>query len=194
MRRGGRRSTRRHGSRGGGGSWAGACAKARRGLKHRLCQPVAPLTTLRHPYKGIISLKRYQECECRRRARLRCSVYHVEWYGGVAARRRDLAAVMVMERLADFVSKSLEGGEAPAPPPEPGDDEADEEVDITALEDKAPPAKRPRNWLLSPPPHPPPPACKRDPDDDDDSKHGNLLNLPTIFTKLLSKTAKDCFL
>lgn len=101
----------------------------------------------------------------------------------MAARRRDHAAVMVMERLADFVSKSLEGGEAPAPPPEPGDDDADEEVDITALEDKAPPAKRPRNWLLSPPPHPPPPACKRDPDDDDDNKHGNfyIIQLPIIF-------------
>ncbi|KAF9801548.1 hypothetical protein SFRURICE_015042 [Spodoptera frugiperda] len=79
---------------------------------------------------------------------------------------------MVMERLADFVSKSLEGGEAPAPPPEPGDaDDADDvEVDITELEDKAPPPKRPRNWLLSPvPAH----HCKREqpPDDDDDHRH-----------------------
>ncbi|OWR52216.1 short stature homeobox protein 2-like [Danaus plexippus] len=75
---------------------------------------------------------------------------------------------MVMERLADFVSKSLEGGEAPAPPPEPGDHEdMDEEVDITALEDKAPPAKRPRNWLVSPLPVQ---NYKRD-DDDDDHKH-----------------------
>lgn len=76
---------------------------------------------------------------------------------------------MVMERLADFVSKSLEGGEAPAPPPEPGDtDDVDEEVDITALEEKAPPPKRPRNWLLSPVPvqH-----YKRE-EDDDDHKHG----------------------
>ncbi|XP_041975778.1 short stature homeobox protein 2-like [Aricia agestis] len=72
---------------------------------------------------------------------------------------------MVMERLADFVSKSLEGGEAPAPPPEPGEvDEAEEDVDITALE-VPPPAKRPRNWLLSPLPH-----CKRE-DDDDEHKH-----------------------
>lgn len=80
---------------------------------------------------------------------------------------------MVMERLADFVSKSLEGGEAPAPPPEPGDtDDADDvEVDITELEDKAPPPKRPRNWLLSPvPAH----HCKREAthDDDDDHRHG----------------------
>ncbi|KAM3967546.1 LOW QUALITY PROTEIN: short stature homeobox protein 2 [Aphomia sociella] len=79
---------------------------------------------------------------------------------------------MVMERLADFVSKSLEGGEAPAPPPEPGepDDVDDVEVDITALEEKAPPAKKPRNWLVSPVPvqH-----CKRESatDDDDDNKH-----------------------
>ncbi|XP_049875535.1 short stature homeobox protein 2-like [Pectinophora gossypiella] len=73
---------------------------------------------------------------------------------------------MVMERLADFVSKSLEGGEAPAPPPEPGEDEADEEVDITALEDRPPPAKKPRNWLLSPEPA----HCKKEADDDDD-KH-----------------------
>lgn len=91
---------------------------------------------------------------------------------------RVLAAVMVMERLADFVSKSLEGGEAPAPPPEPGehtiddvDDELDVEVDITALEEKTPPSKRPRNWLVSPLPvgH-----CKRETshDDDDDHKHG----------------------
>ncbi|KAG6450524.1 hypothetical protein O3G_MSEX006637 [Manduca sexta] len=77
-----------------------------------------------------------------------------------------------MERLADFVSKSLEGGEAPAPPPEPGEpeDADDVEVDITDLEDKAPPAKRPRNWLLSPVPvqH-----YKRESanDDDDDHKH-----------------------
>ncbi|KAJ8736195.1 hypothetical protein PYW08_006851 [Mythimna loreyi] len=77
-----------------------------------------------------------------------------------------VAAVMVMERLAHFVSSSLEGGEAPAPPPEP-DDSADEvDVDITELED-APPAKRPRNWLLSPAP-----ACKREAhDDDDDHRH-----------------------
>ncbi|GBP37494.1 hypothetical protein EVAR_79428_1 [Eumeta japonica] len=92
-------------------------------------------------------------------------------------------AVMVMERLADFVSKSLEGGEAPAPPPEPGepapepDDDLDVEVDITALEDKPPPpppAKRPRNWLLSPPALPLG-ACKREPhnDDDDEHKHGD---------------------
>lgn len=87
---------------------------------------------------------------------------------------------MVMERLADFVSKSLEGGEAPAPPPEPGDaDDADDvEVDITELEDKAPPPKRPRNWLLSPvPAH----HCKREqpPDDDDDHRHGELLSHST---------------
>ncbi|CAH2236366.1 jg10746 [Pararge aegeria aegeria] len=74
---------------------------------------------------------------------------------------------MVMERLADFVSKSLEGGDAPAPPPEPGEqDDVDEDVDITALEEKAPPAKRPRNWLVSPVPQ----NYKRD-DDDDDNKH-----------------------
>lgn len=87
------------------------------------------------------------------------------------ARVRVFGAVMVMERLADFVSKSLEGGEAPAPPPEPGDPEdADEEVDITALEEKAPPAKRPRNWLVSPVParH-----CKRENvDDDEEHKQG----------------------
>ncbi|KAL0850993.1 hypothetical protein ABMA28_006886 [Loxostege sticticalis] len=78
---------------------------------------------------------------------------------------------MVMERLADFVSKSLEGGEAPAPPPEPGEDDADDvEVDITALEDKLPPAKKPRNWLVSPVPSQ---QCKRELsiDDDDDGKH-----------------------
>nr|XP_026497882.1 short stature homeobox protein 2-like [Vanessa tameamea] len=75
---------------------------------------------------------------------------------------------MVMERLADFVSKSLEGGEAPAPPPEPGDsDDIDEEVDITALEEKAPPAKRPRNWLVSPVPLQ---NYKRE-EDDEDHKH-----------------------
>lgn len=79
---------------------------------------------------------------------------------------------MVMERLADFVSKSLEGGEAPATPPEPGDhDDVDEEVDITALEEKAPPAKRPRNWLLSPVPVQ---NYKRE-EDDDDHKHGLYL-------------------
>lgn len=73
-----------------------------------------------------------------------------------------------MERLADFVSKSLEGGEAPAPPPEPGERE-DEDVDITELEDKPPP-KRPRNWLLSPPPGQ---LCKRERDhDDDEPKNG----------------------
>lgn len=87
---------------------------------------------------------------------------------------------MVMERLADFVSKSLEGGEAPAPPPEPGepDDADDVEVDITALEDKVPPAKKPRNWLVSPVPS----QCKRELtiDDDDESKHGEN------FTHLLS--------
>lgn len=76
---------------------------------------------------------------------------------------------MVMERLADFVSKSLERGDAPAPPPEPGEpDDADEEVDITALEDKAPPAKRPRNWLVSPLPAQ---TYKRE-DDDEDHKNG----------------------
>ncbi|XP_028158806.1 short stature homeobox protein 2-like [Ostrinia furnacalis] len=78
---------------------------------------------------------------------------------------------MVMERLADFVSKSLEGGEAPAPPPEPGEDDGDDvEVDITALEEKLPPAKKPRNWLVSPVPSQ---QCKRELtiDDDDDSKH-----------------------
>ncbi|XP_034832616.1 short stature homeobox protein 2 [Maniola hyperantus] len=75
---------------------------------------------------------------------------------------------MVMERLADFVSKSLEGGDAPAPPPEPGEaDDVDEEVDITALEEKAPPAKRPRNWLVSPVPVQ---NYKRE-EDDDDHKH-----------------------
>ncbi|CAK1540173.1 unnamed protein product [Leptosia nina] len=74
---------------------------------------------------------------------------------------------MVMERLADFVSKSLEGGEAPAPPQEVDYDDGDEEVDITALEDKEPPAKRPRNWLVSPLPAQ---HYKRE-DDDDDSKH-----------------------
>lgn len=100
---------------------------------------------------------------------LQCSSRSVSSDGG--ARGRVLAAVMVMERLADFVSKSLEGGEAPAPPPEPGDDEADEDVDITALEDKPPPAKRPRNWLLSPVPAQ---NCKRETDDDDD-KHGQCL-------------------
>ncbi|KAG7310510.1 hypothetical protein JYU34_003296 [Plutella xylostella] len=80
---------------------------------------------------------------------------------------------MVMERLADFVSKSLEGGEAPAPPPEDSDEdaEAELEVDITALDDKPPPPKRPRNWLLSPAP----PHCKRE-DDDDDSKHGECTD------------------
>ncbi|XP_060807475.1 short stature homeobox protein 2-like [Amyelois transitella] len=87
------------------------------------------------------------------------------------ARRRVRSAVMVMERLADFVSKSLEGGEAPAPPPEPGDgeDADDVEVDITALDEKVPPAKKPRNWLLSPvPTH----NCKREANtDDDDDKH-----------------------
>lgn len=79
---------------------------------------------------------------------------------------------MVMERLADFVSKSLEGGEVPAPPSEPGDSEDadDVEVDITDLEDKPPPAKRPRNWLLSPVPVQ---SYKRESnDDDDDHKHG----------------------
>lgn len=84
---------------------------------------------------------------------------------------------MVMERLADFVSKSLEGGEAPAPPPEPGEDDADDvEVDITALEDKLPPAKKPRNWLVSPVPSQ---QCKRELsiDDDDDGKHGELRHL-----------------
>lgn len=76
---------------------------------------------------------------------------------------------MVMERLADFVSKSLEGGAAPTPPPEPGEPDADEEVDITALEEKAPPAKRPRNWLISPLPLR---TCKKETDDDDDARHG----------------------
>lgn len=86
---------------------------------------------------------------------------------------REPAAVMVMERLADFVSKSLEGGEAPAPPPEPGEPEdADEEVDITALEEKAPPPKRPRNWLLSPVPAQ---HCKRENDEDDEQKHGEFV-------------------
>lgn len=81
-------------------------------------------------------------------------------------------AVMVMERLADFVSKSLEGGEAPAPPPEPGDaEDPDEEVDITALEEKAPPVKRPRNWLLSPVPVQ---SCKREADDEDGTKLGEF--------------------
>ncbi|KAL4716876.1 hypothetical protein ACJJTC_012687 [Scirpophaga incertulas] len=79
---------------------------------------------------------------------------------------------MVMERLADFVSKSLEGGEAPEPPPEPGEQEDtdDVEVDITALEDKAPLAKKPRNWLVSPVPSQ---QCKRELaiDDDEDNKH-----------------------
>ncbi|CAG9135632.1 unnamed protein product [Plutella xylostella] len=80
---------------------------------------------------------------------------------------------MVMERLADFVSKSLEGGEAPAPPPEDSDEdaEAELEVDITALDDKPPPPKRPRNWLLSPAP----PHCKRE-DEDEDSKHGECTD------------------
>ncbi|XP_068626501.1 short stature homeobox protein 2-like [Battus philenor] len=76
---------------------------------------------------------------------------------------------MVMERLADFVSKSLEGGEVPTPPPEPG--EPDEEVDITALEEKAPPAKRPRNWLISPLPVR---NCKRETDDDEETRHDNI--------------------
>lgn len=77
---------------------------------------------------------------------------------------------MVMERLADFVSKSLEGAEAPAAPPEPGEpeDADDVEVDITDLEEKLPPAKRPRNWLLSPmPAH----HCKRESINDDDEEH-----------------------
>ncbi|VVD05189.1 unnamed protein product [Leptidea sinapis] len=75
---------------------------------------------------------------------------------------------MVMERLADFVSKSLEGGEAPTPPTDGGDvDDVDEEVDITALEEKAPPVKRPRNWLVSPVPV----QHYRREDDDDDHKH-----------------------
>ncbi|KAJ0182398.1 hypothetical protein K1T71_001767 [Dendrolimus kikuchii] len=84
-----------------------------------------------------------------------------------------------MERLADFVSKSLEGGEAPAPPPEPGDpeDPDDVEVDITELEEKTPPVKRPRNWLLSPVPlqH-----CKRETvhDEDDDHKNEGSDKLP----------------
>ncbi|XP_045490100.1 short stature homeobox protein 2 [Pieris rapae] len=73
---------------------------------------------------------------------------------------------MVMERLADFVSKSLEGGEAPAPRDVDYDD-GDEEVDITALEEKAPPAKRPRNWLVSPLPAQ---HYKRE-EDDDENKH-----------------------
>ncbi|XP_013175770.1 PREDICTED: short stature homeobox protein 2-like [Papilio xuthus] len=82
---------------------------------------------------------------------------------------------MVMERLADFVSKSLEGGSAPTPPPEPGEPDVDEEVDITALEDKAPPAKRPRNWLISPLPLR---TCKKETDDDDDARHDNSDKSP----------------
>ncbi|CAK1602247.1 unnamed protein product [Parnassius mnemosyne] len=74
---------------------------------------------------------------------------------------------MVMERLADFVSKSLEGGEAPTPPPEPGEPDGDEEVDITALEEKSPPAKRPRNWLISPVPSR---NCKKEADDEDEPR------------------------
>lgn len=83
------------------------------------------------------------------------------------------SAVMVMERLADFVSKSLEGGEAPEPPPEPGelstsaDEDLDVEVDITALEEKPPPTKRPRNWLVSPLPVD---RCKREGNDDEDEQ------------------------
>lgn len=101
---------------------------------------------------------------------LQC-VFRAACCGLGSARRRGVAAVMVMERLAHFVSKSLEGGEAPAPPPEPGDqDDADDvDVDITELE-QAPAPKRPRNWLLSPEP-----ACKREAthdDDDDHSRHG----------------------
>ncbi|XP_013134626.1 PREDICTED: short stature homeobox protein 2-like [Papilio polytes] len=82
---------------------------------------------------------------------------------------------MVMERLADFVSKSLEGGAAPTPPPEPGEPDADEEVDITALEEKAPPAKRPRNWLISPLPLR---TCKKETDDDDDARHDHTDKSP----------------
>ncbi|KPJ08675.1 Short stature homeobox protein 2 [Papilio machaon] len=82
---------------------------------------------------------------------------------------------MVMERLADFVSKSLEGGAAPTPPPEPGEPDVDEEVDITALEDKAPPPKRPRNWLISPLPLR---TCKKETDDDDDARHDNADKSP----------------
>lgn len=94
------------------------------------------------------------------------------------ARVSRVLVVMVMERLADFVSKSLEGGEAPAPPPEPGepatddgDDDLDVEVDITALEEQAPATKRPRNWLVSPLPVG---QCKKESphDDDDEHKHG----------------------
>lgn len=90
------------------------------------------------------------------------------------ARAPLLSAVMVMERLADFVSKSLEGGEAPAPPPDPdADDPDDVEVDITELDEKAPPVKRPRNWLLSPVPAQ---HCKRETanDDDDEHRHGEF--------------------
>lgn len=89
------------------------------------------------------------------------------------AREPRVPAVMLMERLADFVSKSLEGGEIPAPPFEPDPDETDDvEVDITELDEKQPPAKRPRNWLLSPVPVQ---QCKRETDDDDDHRHGKCF-------------------
>ncbi|CAH2050639.1 unnamed protein product, partial [Iphiclides podalirius] len=101
---------------------------------------------------------------CRRADRLRRGTR-------LRARRRVLGAVMVMERLADFVSKSLEGGEAPTPPPEPGE-AADEEVDITALEERPPPAKRPRNWLISPVPAR---NCKKEADEDDEPRHGKYI-------------------
>lgn len=61
------------------------------------------------------------------------------------------------------------GARAAARAGEPED--ADEEVDITALEEKAPPPKRPRNWLLSPVPAQ---HCKRENDEDDEQKHGEF--------------------
>lgn len=99
--------------------------------------------------------------------------------------RRRLAAVMVMERLAHFVSKSLEGGEAPAPPDPGAGDVDDVDVDITALEEApASAAKRPRNWLLSPEP-----ACKREAplDDDDEHRHGESLKPSSVLQSVSSK-------